>query len=76
MLNKMKKGIKKMTTYIILERVFDKTGDHVANKTIGKFSTKPKRKLKKNQAIFKLARPVKYDPRLAFPAAHGLGVAD
>ncbi len=62
--------------YKILERVFNDQGEYIDNKIIGAFKRKPTRKLKKNQAIFKVSKPAVYNPALAFPAANRLGIED
>jgi hypothetical protein len=60
-------------TWIILERVFDETGDYIDNKEIYRGLKKPTHKLNQNQGLFSEQKSnFQYDHRLGFPAAHGL----
>lgn len=59
-------------TYIILEKIYDSTGDHIANKEVWRGNVRPTHKLKHGQALMKLVKSGKHIQELAYPAAYGL----
>lgn len=63
-----------MKTWIINKRLFDASGDMIGFREVKRFNQdeKPVVKLGKDEALFQVVRSGVYDPRLAYPAAHGL----